>query len=72
MKIADGSEELSQSLNLRTSGAHTPRGPTEGAAKRRSLVLPTIAWFYLTGCVPAYPQENQSHHTEPSSEDHHW
>ena len=31
-----------------------------------------IAWFYLTGCVPAYPQENQSHHTEPSSEDHHW
>lgn len=72
VKLADDSEEFSQSLNLRISGAHAPHGPTGGTVKRWSLVLPTIAWFYLTGCVPAYAQEDQSYHTEPSSEDHHW
>lgn len=51
--------------NLLTSDAHAPHGPTGGAAKRRSLVLPTIAWFYLAGCVPAYPQKDQSRHSEP-------
>lgn len=51
--------------NPLTSDAHAPHGPTGGAAKRRPLVLPTIAWFYLAGCVPAYPQKDQSRHSEP-------